>query len=996
MNTYNVLWLDQAMPGFSTPDGALAPFLIRHDTPWTSLGSITWTAQTSFYSSALDCQPAKTLGQGNQSNCLMYDTGKDCVTYGNRDGCVVDDTDISGLIPDRSSVFSSCVKAPCQSENETKPFLAFSFSNSNPKSYLTTAGKGKGLRHSTLSKGGFEKGSVASRWASFWSKTVLFCEPRYYVQSVNATVTTPNMTVSKIVPLTSPEQLSPDLFDVRLFESLVAGRWPYNVSNPSADKMVTSEMDINETTQMFDTSQIDALGVSDVIESMIVFAVGTSKLTANDYLNSTALAASLDKAYKILFALGICSVFSDGITQQNERLGIIKHVANGITMVKPLARLFQILLGLVALLIAILTWLLWGRQLELYNDPMSLSHLLKLIGNECETLRAVRRLHVNSDDRNYAPESLNKTIAMPKSPLRSKRLLLPRVMGFAIGTVFVIILTIALITLLTLWTCIQKRHGLKLPSESSVVTQLALNYVPVAFATFLEPFWTLLNAKLCLMKPFAQLQSEEVVASQTMNLRYTSLPPQMILWRALKARHFLLGAVCVTALSTNILAVALSALFNTKDAAIVWPISFNNSFLPSFSQPINETDYRSLYLAAANFSHGTPLPGWVTSHWYFVPFKSNEKFPLETIHSTKAITPGFKLIVSCTEYDVGNPSYVSLPGRDNEIAHPQMRTNESNTACMREWNTFYDSLQTSDAAIELLAPLTPNSEITSQNEYEVCGSRLGAAFLRAQLHAEVEGVDSLVTSSEWMVCNSTLVTAMFEVEVDPTGGVLNYLRRSDDSADLTFATNETLPSLLNNIFHVFLEPFNKRPLWRNGTYEDSWFGFLIKAFNDSAALVDPSLPAPGYHEIAPVTEDVIMRLFPIMLSLQPPSSLSAPWGNFIEGSCIVYQERVFMSQSMFILTVLLLILNIAVAAAYCIYRPSPIPSGVPDTIGSTLALFERSGLPKEQMLIDPWPQSWRFSYGYLLDDEGKKQGLGIDRLPFVVPFKDGRRKELES
>ncbi|MCJ1452329.1 hypothetical protein MMC28_002671 [Mycoblastus sanguinarius] len=841
--------------------------------------------------------------------------------------------------------------------------------------------------------------NVSLRWSTFWEKTVLFCEPSYYIQSVNATLMVPNMTVSNIQLLASPQQLPQEQFNIPDFESMVGS---------DSSKNITGR-DINETIKQIDTTQLDNLGVTDLIGNMIIFAVGSEHLELDEYLNPSVLAASLDKAYGLLFALAVNSVLSPNNSNSDNTSGTIQGETNAIAVVRTLAIPLEVCLSLVAIMTILLLLVCWNRRSQLCKDPDSLSNVLELTQNDpkvpsvaksaeqgCDesglTLRN-GRLRVSAWEENLpiSATSTSLTISEHVQGGSSKnKPVRPFVMGTLAGATFLMVLSLALITILALWFCVQNRDGLPIPSRHPLLTQIVLNYLPVVFATLLEPFWTLLNRKLCILKPFEELGNGKARAFQSIDLKYTSLPPQLIIWRALKARHFLLMAVCGIGLSTNILAVALNALLDTQVRAVEFDGTFLKTSLPVINPfPLDTTSSDHLYIAAANFSHGTPLPAWVAEDLFFLPFQINATSPLGSVESYKANTWGFGLVTNCTKIDWDNPGWIAQD--KGEVGSPQVNINQSSVECMRLWDTFYESSNKTNGALELIAPFGPNDDKATSEEHEICGSVLTAGFLRAELNAELEGVDSLVTSSQWMTCQSDLVTALYEVEVDNSGRVESYIRQSSDSTDISFAGNASLNSILSNLFLAFDAPFNKQPNWRDGTYEDSWFGFLIKALTKSTKLIDPSLPAPGFYDSSRVVEEVLVRLFPIILSLRPTAFVPAPTGSTIKGKMMVPCDRVFMSRPMFILVVILLLWNIVVAAAYYLYRPRPMPTGVADTIASVLALFDGSGLVKEQSVDRPWPEDWTFGYGNFIGENDGKPRLGIERRPFVVPLVDKKR-----
>lgn len=68
------------------------------------------------------------------------------------------------------------------------------------------------------------------------------------------------------------------------------------------------------------------------------------------------------------------------------------------------------------------------------------------------------------------------------------------------------------------------------------------------FSSLLEPFWAVLNRILCLLQPFEELKTGNAPSRLSIEAKYTSLPPQFAIWRALRARHFLLVAMCGTAI----------------------------------------------------------------------------------------------------------------------------------------------------------------------------------------------------------------------------------------------------------------------------------------------------------------------------------------------------------------------------------------------------------------------------------------------------------------
>ena len=818
------------------------------------------------------------------------------------------------------------------------------------------------------------------------------------------------MTIFDFKPLAPPRQLLSSAFNISNFESIVASSSPFQ-NGPLQANTDQLKGDINETTLNFNTTQLEIRGITDVFDNMIVFAVGSSQLATDAYLNASVLAISLDSAYKVLFALALNSLFSTSTSTSNSTSyrvgGTIRGDTNAIAVVRTLAIVLEACLGLAALLALLLLLICWNRRSELRRDPASLSRVSEIVQNDPKIPTLIRKLGANTDgpsltlrDGGLRVDScrrrpLSSTSSGPPAVGFGKdtydKPVLPFVMKYAVGFAFLGVLIAVLVLVMVLRLCIRHLNGLDVPSDNPILAQITLNYIPVLFATLLEPFWTLLNRKLCVLKPFEALRGGDAKASQSMNLRYASLPPQLAIWPALKARHLLLVAVCATGLSSNILAVVLNALLQPRLTAIASDEAFLKSFSPIVNQIPSETSSSDhLYIAAANFSHGTSLPAWVSRDLYFLPFQINTTSPLGSVQSYTANTPGFGLNVVCTNQTWEDPAYIALP--NYEIGEPQFSVNQNNVYCTRQWNTYHDSHSKTNASLEILAPLGPSFANASQAEHDVCGSTLAMGFLRAELYAEIEDVDSLFTSFTWMTCESTLFTAMYEVEVTTSGRVEQYTRKSDISTNISFANSSSLASLLSNLFVAFDAPFNNgNPHWNHDTTRDTWPGFLIKALTNSVSFIDPTLPAPGFEAVAPVVIDLLTRLFPIILSLRPSAFVTAPQESMIEGTMLVPRTRVFMSSSMFIATIILLLLNIAVAAMYYVRRTRPMPKAVlAETVAGVLELFDGSGLVEEQVKDKPWPEDWRFGYGGFIGEGDGKPKMGIERRPFVVPLGGGK------
>lgn len=202
------------------------------------------------------------------------------------------------------------------------------------------------------------------------------------------------------------------------------------------------------------------------------------------------------------------------------------------------------------------------------------------------------------------------------------------------------------------------------------------NYIPTAIATLIEPLWVLINRLLCLLQPIEELQSGKAKAKSSIDLNYSSLPPQLVLFKALRTGHLIVATVCFMALLANVLSIAFAGLFHhdvtvvlrsvslrmlTRSTLRCYSIMFNryvtllelmvannHSHQTNFAQPFDlrfvpidgsvgpaarETvkgpgpsgayfggDGRDqFYILNSNMSNGTPLPPWTDEKLFYFP-----------------------------------------------------------------------------------------------------------------------------------------------------------------------------------------------------------------------------------------------------------------------------------------------------------------------------------------------------------------------------------------
>ncbi|KAL8871434.1 MAG: hypothetical protein Q9174_002731 [Haloplaca sp. 1 TL-2023] len=992
---YGYAWLGQSLPAFVTATGAIAPFKYEYKgREETTNASITTTSD--YYTTKLECTPAITRPGPDGPSGYTFDNGKGCIT----------DT-ISGA--DSYRWFSLYIGY------YDDPYGDWSLS------YL---GCPPNASHNFL-----------AIWADsldgvYTNVTAIFCEPTYFMQRVNVTILASNKSVTDVTPLGPLMDLSPEHFNVTDFEYLIGAGMPHVL--PRGDAFQANKLD--------QWPSMRELDVGWPLSNMVGFAVGLTQLPPLEYLNPTTLASAYQEAHQLLFALSAVKLFSNDLPSAESRSGLFATNVRAISVIRELGVAVEIVLGLISIFILALLMTSWNRKIHLCKDPAALSDMMELArrstssvftgikgidsnGHPHRLKLRYGRLQLVSAKTWQKPSTTSQSTKPPhKDPLQvappdrggNAVQVRPFEMTFTVGIAFLTVLLMAIITLAVVYVNIARRDGLPLPSSNQVVRQLVLNYIPIAFATILEPFWTLLNRLLCILQPFEALRQGQARPSQSLDVKYTALPPQLVFWRALRAGHLVLVAVCLIGLSANFLAVALGALFDTHLVQIQSPSRFRSQLASSLNSSStsllgggsNNPYSEHYYVARSNISEGTALPPWITSSVSLLPFSTGQGLEDGTPVSYKAKTDGIGSSVRCKELRPRSTVTSSDPYNLTGIPQPRggvleltkVKPNGSLINCTN--GGFADSSRSDSInatySLEVVRTMVAGNPTPGLKEQEECLKMLVVAFQRANLIVAQTTVDDTTIANAtyrdyqatYVICEADVHVAPFDVVVDREGHVETAERVG------AFTVPKTLLSSQENSSSFFEQlgyemwsgnDGSAHDGWHNDAIADSWLPYLMKISMNSTDFIDPAFPPPPAALMAPVLEDIITRLFAILLGLNAKAMLlRAPEGSNVAGVTITSSTRVFMSRPMFIVSMVLLVLNVLVALLYYTRRPGKMLTCMPTTIGSVLDMIQGSGLVEENA-DSKSRDEWRIGYGRYMGTDGKPH-IGIERRPFVVPW----------
>ncbi|THX95989.1 hypothetical protein D6D02_09870 [Aureobasidium pullulans] len=125
------------------------------------------------------------------------------------------------------------------------------------------------------------------------------------------------------------------------------------------------------------------------------------------------------------------------------------------------------------------------------------------------------------------------------------------------------------------------------------------------------------------MVPYEQLRKGDAAPSRSITADYSSLPPQAVMFRALKAGHLSLASLCcLMTLLANVVSVAFSSLLYERATLLSTPRNFTMGYqLPINATGIPNSTYEHFYVVMSNVTAGTPLPAWTDESFFYLPFQ---------------------------------------------------------------------------------------------------------------------------------------------------------------------------------------------------------------------------------------------------------------------------------------------------------------------------------------------------------------------------------------
>ncbi|KAF2824129.1 hypothetical protein CC86DRAFT_408236 [Ophiobolus disseminans] len=576
-SAYGILVLNETLPPFTTIKYTLAPFRAADLTDRVG----TWTTDTTLYTMDVKCKNA----EPEPDNKAM--------TYKESADCSISTVGFNNLT----------VEIPQGSPWKLKPLASwvvpkeFSALYAGARDYNEVYWGQDNSLHKDLCREPRDESSKQYGDNLFFAAlvrnklqeidpprpvTALFCNTAYYEQNVEATVDAFTQSPIHFSPLESKRLLSKNLFNQTVFErALAAGQRQV----AQRDNTLPGQ-GLPRYLQNLDPKLTPAMMFTGELPPMLAMALTTSNRTLEELLDPMLLAEAYDNAYRLLFIRAMADVLSTNFTSPSRsKLGQRTVPLESVIMEPTFTYLVVAFLAIVSASQIVLLYMTLSAvgDTHLSDDPGAIGAVMSLVADNDSLLASFGHLHHCStdymqhevQDRRYKLENnvsqqriveINAHTTSQQQALLSERqselpaIKLRRPSEFSSPVaISSTILFIALMVVLGALYHVSKSNGLPLPSTNNFAQNLIREYLPTAIATMIEPGWILINRLLCMLQPLEALQGSRS-ASKTISLNYNSLPPQLTIFRAIRAGHFTLASVCAMALLANLLATAFAGL----------------------------------------------------------------------------------------------------------------------------------------------------------------------------------------------------------------------------------------------------------------------------------------------------------------------------------------------------------------------------------------------------------------------------------------------------
>lgn len=887
--------------------------------------------------------------------------------------------------------------------------------------------------------------------------TAIFCEPNYYQQRVNATVDRVSKTPLKVTVLEDKQLLSRDIFNATHWEAqITTGSSSQEIRGKSLP--MSAVPDYVEYMTMTNLSILTGPSGGGLVQRLVGLSLAVSALPLEDYLDWKVLSKSYADAYRLIFSRTMVDILGDSFASSEISTGIQQYTTEAVVLEPVFVYIVEGLLGAISLATIMLLYLSTTRTRNLYTDPSTIASVMSLVADseqllvdfssidccaasELKTVLARKRFRLVHDGQRTCIDEVvsdvqqstalhrcqNTTREIAK-PVRPNELRLWTAVPF-------VSLFIALSSALAVIFVKAQTNGLPLPSTVKLVQNLLENYIPTALATLIEPMWVMINRLLCMLQPIEELRSCKAKAKDSIDLNYSSLPPQLTAFKALRSKHYVLATVCAMALLSNLLAVAFAGIFNQSLVEMQRVTSFDPPFEMKFVSingsigPKNGLLFGSdepsgayrggnpqdqFLIAESNFSAGTPLPAWTDARMFYLPFMSAVPTNATMDDHYEAETMAFGAELDCQTLQDGVDYTARI--RDEKSTsriefNSTTRENSNGTVCPTNGSLYIgygpirpiltpiaDICQRGPSATEVIFVLDASVNAT-QSEKDACMKTVVLGWIRdpSGTCGSFQERNLTAQNSLFVRCQPRFITGRATVRTNGNGRlqkpVSNFTPSQDRHMGSLFS-NDVANLIGQSNRYVFV---TNRGSWHNDSNANDAINYFAKRETNSSRLIDPNEELPTLGDVQDLLGKAYSRLFAIWLGANK-EKLLVPRNDQDQASThgwtISIERRLFLSTPMFAISEGILSIYAIVAVIVYLRRPGRYLARMPTSIAAVISLFAASAAVQDMRTTSHMDKrsraehlrlrGSRYGYGSYVGGDGRVH-VGIEKTPFVRP-----------
>jgi hypothetical protein len=487
-------------------------------------------------------------------------------------------------------------------------------------------------------------------------------------------------------------------------------------------------------------------------------------------------------------------------------------------------------------------------------------------------------------------------------------------------------LTAILIGLIFLAAWSHVHHGFDyLTNALSFRSQLFWSFMPTIIATFTESSWLSLHRDLCALETWVAIRKRQTLARESLSLRYSSRPPSLVFWMALKRKHFMLAFVSFLCLATGILSISMAGLFLPSVVELISSIGTASQYTTTALPGVWFDQYdinQAFSVLRTELTDNAKPPSWTSSNLSFIPVLSNG-VPSGFATSGGEIFTSTTLAIGSSLDCVEIPNEITLnsfgPGvfTDGQ-GNQNLRYTPSGLAFNETCTTTYNFNNTVQSIFF--------NEMDSLNL--TSGGLLAASIGCGNIVLVISG-DTSARKLSIHACTPLISVSDWEIQYDKTQAIISQQAVSEGLSGKAVLNNQ---SDLLHWYTVKLLSAASLSIATGPTTEYDWPGLLMTRVRDNSTM----------RSVPDLANSVWQRLFAIWFSLYRDdllatrltgnASFSAPTGIFT-----AREVRIMPSIPAFVVSVLIVFLFL-VGFIIVVWRRRHRYAGprMPKTIGSIM------------------------------------------------------------